>query len=879
MVHVDRRSVWFLALLVLTASAPASVAAQSGGITGVVRDIEGAAVSDITVTATNQTTGARGTAITGPDGRYTISGLAPGTYRLSTTLGSFRGTASDVRVTAGSRTTANLVLGPVRMADLTVTAMLREQELLDVPFSISAPTSDVLRSRGAKDLEAIAANVPGFTVQNLGPGQSQPAMRGASAGQIVRDQPGVKEQVGVYLDDVALSLSLFTPDLDLFDVSRVEVLRGPQGTLFGSGSLAGTVRYITNQPELGVTRFFGETSGSTIDGGGPGGRLKLGVNHAIGSRAAIRIAGYAGRSGGFMDAVHPDLAVDEDMNGTTRAGVRAALRLEPTDQLRITPRLMVQRVEADGWNRIDAYNILANPYTTSRTPVTLGERQLFLAVDEPFADDFLLADLKLVYDFGGAELTSITSHIDRDIVVVRDGGALWASFAGGTMGLPEPVYTLESPNRDVTDSKVWSQELRLSGDEGEVSWVVGAFYSDRRRDFGQSSLAEGFTGMTGIPTEGLRASEDEIFYSDLSYDLTQLGLFGEATVPVTARLSLTGGLRFYRFDEERAQVFDGLVTNPDLGNSIVSVPGDTDADGFAPRLIASYGVSDDVILNAQVSKGFRLGGINDPLNEPACTPEDLATFSGFDSWKHETAWNYELGMKSKLLDGRASLDVSAYTMDIDDLQLIVTAGSCSSRLVFNVPDARSRGLEAELSVTPDEHLDFAVSASFNDAELRSTLTSTAADGTVSVVSGIEEGNRLPSVPDFEAAAAATYRWALTSRIGAFVTGAYRHVGSRITQIDDHAEGFGTVDLESLPNTVGGPLTQSTFSFDPELPAYDLVNLRLGIVRGRWEVALFGNNLTDERALLALDRERGTLARVGYLTNPPRTLGLELRLQY
>src|SRR6185436_15910720 len=138
----------------------------------------------------------------------------------------------------------------------------------EVPFSIAAPSALTLRERGAENIEAIAANVAGFSVQNLGPGQSQVAIRGASAGQIARDQPGVKEQVGAYLDESPISLSLFTPDLDLFDVARVEVLRGPQGTLFGSGSLSGTVRYITNQPELGVRSTFGEVGTSQILGGG-----------------------------------------------------------------------------------------------------------------------------------------------------------------------------------------------------------------------------------------------------------------------------------------------------------------------------------------------------------------------------------------------------------------------------------------------------------------------------------------------------------------------------------------------------------------------------------------------------------------------------------
>ena len=131
---------------------------------------------------------------------------------------------------------------------VTVTAMKREELLKDVPFSIAAPTEEVLRSRGVDNLEGVAANVGGLTVQNLGPGQSQVAIRGISAGKIDRDLPGVKEQVGVYMDESVISLSLFTPDLDLYDLNRVEVLRGPQGTLFGSGSLSGTVRYITTSP-------------------------------------------------------------------------------------------------------------------------------------------------------------------------------------------------------------------------------------------------------------------------------------------------------------------------------------------------------------------------------------------------------------------------------------------------------------------------------------------------------------------------------------------------------------------------------------------------------------------------------------------------------
>ncbi|HEX6537337.1 MAG TPA: TonB-dependent receptor [Gemmatimonadaceae bacterium] len=882
MLRLRTRCTTFVALAVALSSAPAPALAQvtTGRITGVVRDATGAARQGARVTVTNDGTRATRSTITAADGAYAVSGLVPGAYTISVSLVGFRRvTRTDVQV-GGATAAVDFALEPLPLEEVVVTATLREQALTDVPFSIAAPTARQLRERGAEDMEGISANVAGFSVQNLGPGQSQVAIRGASAGQIARDQPGVKEQVGVYLDDSPISLSLFTPDLDLFDVSRVEVLRGPQGTLFGSGSLSGTVRYITNQPELGVRSTFGEFGGSWIDGGDAGGNVKVGTNVPLGDRAAARLGVYYNRLGGYMDAVQPDLGVDRNVNTGTRTGIRGAVLFEPSQRFSITPRFVYQNVRMDGWNRHDAYNILANPYTTSRPAVTLGPHELFTQIPEPFTDNFVLGDVNLRYDFGWAKLTSITSYDYRDILVVRDAGALTSSITGGTIGLPEDVYTLNAPLDDKTNVKVWAQELRLAGGGDRVRWLLGGFFSHNKRAYGQSLIVSGFEAASGIPTRGLRAQRDELFFSDLDYTRKQADAFGETTVSVTDRLDLTGGLRYYHFDEDRTQIFDGIFTNDSTGTALVSVPGSTSADGFAPRFIASYKVTDAITVNAQASRGFRLGGINDPLNVPLCTPQDLVTFGGRSSWKDETAWNYEVGAKTLLGNGLASLNLSAFWMDIRDLQVIVTAGTCSSRLVFNVPKSVSRGLELELTMAPSRFFDFAVTATLENSELRSTLTSTDTAGVVSVVSGIAKGNRLPSVPKVQVAAAATVRRPLRSGLEGFISGTYNHVGSRYTQIDDLAAGFGAVNLESFaPNTIGGPLTASEFDFNPLLPAYDLVNVRLGLTRGGWEAALFVNNLTDEEARLALDRERGTLARVGYLVNQPRTFGVTFGFNY
>jgi len=318
---------------------PAFAQTPNGRITGVIRDSSGTLREGATVRATNTSTGATRSATTRGDGAYTISELAPGTYTVSAALIGFR-RATQANVSVQGDATVNFTLTALPLQAITVTATLREEELSEVPFSIAAPTAKDLRQRGAENIEEIAANVAGFSVQNLGPGQSQVAIRGASAGQIARDQPGVKEQAGVYLDDTPVSLSLFTPDLDLFDVSRVEVLRGPQGTLFGSGSLAGTVRYISNQPELGLRSTFGEVGSSQILGGGFGANVKLGGNLPIGDKAAGRVALYYNQLAGYMDAVQPNFTLKKNVNSGTRTGLRAAVQYAPNSRFSITPRIV-----------------------------------------------------------------------------------------------------------------------------------------------------------------------------------------------------------------------------------------------------------------------------------------------------------------------------------------------------------------------------------------------------------------------------------------------------------------------------------------------------------------------------------------------------------
>ena len=780
---------------------------------------------------------------------------------------------------------AQQVASPRVIEEIIVTARKRTETLQDVPFSIAALTENTMRNRGIRTLEDVALNVAGFTVQNLGPGQSQVAIRGISAGQIVRDQPGVKEQVGVYLDESVISLSLFTPEIDLFDMNRVEVLRGPQGTLFGSGSTSGTVRFITNQPDLENTEIIVEATGGKIDGGDFDGSIKVAVNFPLAEgKAALRIVGYYNEIGGFIDAVQPGGSVNKDVNEGERIGFRAALTFSPSENLKITPRVIYQDIEVSGFNRVDLFNILANPFTTTRPPVTLGERQQFTQLEESFEDEFLLIDTTINYDLEGVALTLIGSYTNRDVLVIRDTTQLLGSITAQPNIFDAPDFAdITAPLLDATEVEVFTFEGRIASNrDGPLQWVLGAFYSDIERLYGQELQAPGYEDFfntvvsPGAPLDFRAtfplAGVDVPFFSTIPYDFEQIAIFGEATFSLNDRLDVTAGLRWFDFTEKRILNFDGLLADQTIG-----LAGKTSSDGFSPRVILSYAASDNLQLNAQIAKGFRLGGINDPLNIPLCSPTDLVTFGGFDKWGDETVWNFEAGAKATIMGGRGTFNVAAFYADINDLQVTLTAGSCSSRIIFNVPKARSIGIEAELFVRPTDQFEFAISASLTDSEFRSTVTSDDGAGNVIVLAAIEKGNRLPTVPKFQLAASGTYTvpqvW---EDMDGFFTVTVQHVGSRFTQAGDADPNFANIDLTVTP--LGAP-SITTFTFDPKMAAYEIGNLRIGVRNERWELAFFINNIWDEVAQLALHQERGNRAAIGFLTNQPRTFGVSLRANF
>jgi len=755
---------------------------------------------------------------------------------------------------------------------LVVTAQKREQRLIDVPFSINAQTEADIERSGSTGIEDLSRNVAGLTVQNLGPGQSQVSVRGVSAGQIVRDQPGVKEQVGVYLDESVISLSLFTPDLDLFDLSRVETLRGPQGTLFGSGSVGGTIRYITNQPTLGRTEGVLEANANLVAGDDFGGYLKGAVNAPLGNTAAIRAVGYYTRYGGFIDAITPT-GVRRDVNRGSRAGGRLAVLFEPAPGIRITPRVVYQQVRADGFNREEVYNLDGNPFTTTRPKVIFKERQQYLLLPEKFKDDTLIADLTASADLGGVQLTSVSSYINRKILVSRDASALTGSVSVD-LGFPTASVTLPSNLRDSTDLDQYSQELRLSSArKGPLQWVFGGFYSEIHRFYRQRLPTPGYDAYTdarfGAGTSAAVANgfpANSPYNSDLPYVIKQKAVFGEATYDF-GPVELTAGGRYYDFNERRSFKSGGLFSNDDNRTDR------TTSNGFTPRVIATYKVSDRWRVNAQASRGFRLGGVNDPLNLPLCSAQDKTIFGGYQTYRDEKLWNYEVGVKGA--EHGIRFNAAAFYNDISNLQVTLDAGSCSSRIVFNVPKAHTQGIEAELSATPAPGLDLSLAGSLIDSKFDSTVTS----GAGAVIGGIRKGNRLPTVPRFQMAASATYTVPVMPAKGmnAVFSASFQHVGSRYTQPDDQEKNPRSF-VSGLP--FGGATGNEVTLVNLKLPSYNLVNLSAGVEwRSGLSITAYVSNLFDVNPLLSFDRERGGRARLGFNVGQPRIIGVTARQRF
>jgi iron complex outermembrane receptor protein len=749
---------------------------------------------------------------------------------------------------------ADAAAGPEQeLQEIVVTAEKRESTVQKTPISITAISGAELQADGLSDMTSVAQQVPGVSFKTSGPGQTEFEMRGLTS------TGGESPTVGFYLDDAVLTPAAMAQngktviDPSLFDLNRVEVLRGPQGTLYGAGSMGGTIKLVTNQPDPHAFAANVEVIGSGTTGGG-------GFNHTenvmvniplVQDVVALRLVGTDKYIDGWIDrkVLSPfpaevdnsnargdvaDAPVAQDFRHSTweqlQAG-RAALLIQPSDRFSITVGVMHQALTQGGPNIIDS------------PPLTETHYQPF-DVAEPFADKFDLYTLTGKYNFDAFQLVSASAYWDRQQNQTQDISEAMQDYIGGFFGPPAswPFQT----NQTVTEAgntwfglgagsiteddytRQFSEELRLaSTGNGPLQWLIGGYYSS----FGATSHVYSYYP---VADDGFDADFGTTNLADnhRKVDIDQYALFGEVSYLLPDSFKVSVGARYYEYHSNSVTSVSGVSANG-TSNPLFGLAQNS---GVTPKVDLAYIPDDNTTLYATVSKGFRPGGPNSPIPVPPCGSAAPTQF-GPDS-----VWNYELGEKLRFLDSRVSINGDIYYEDWTNVQQEV-APSCGFKFTANAGKARVYGAELEVAVVLVPGLVLSQNAGYTNATNSTTLPA----------AGVVAGERLLDVPEVTANTSLSYK----------------------QPVQD-----GMDVIARLTNSYVDSIQDITFTRN-SLPAYDLVGFRAGLETARWSAVLFVDNLTNKMALLsdtgALSANISILNRIA--TNQPRTIGADLNFKF
>ncbi|MCJ8158459.1 TonB-dependent receptor [Sphingomonas sp. LaA6.9] len=637
---------------------------------------------------------------------------------------------------------------------IVVTAQKRTENLQDVPISISVVGGEELKQSGSAQLTDFGPYIAGLQVDSSGtPGQSTVSLRGIAP-------VGPSTTVANYLDDAPVGSSAlyarsaeFTLDLLPYDIERVEVLRGPQGTLYGASSIGGLLKYVTVSPSLSEfsgkagAELFGIRHGSDV---GYAGQAMVNVP-LVADKLGIT-ASYAYRhTPGYIDNVQTGA---RDQNEYDQQGGRVSLLWQASENF--TVRL------SGLWQKIDTENnstIVQDLATGERIGDGMSNNNY---LDEPFRKTLEYYAATLDYDLGFAELTSATTYSRAKTRQVQDAsrlfGVLFPLFGAPDAGLAP--FTLK------LDLEKFTQEIRLTSPTSDrFEWLIGGFYTDE--DSGNEQVVRSLT-FDGTPIAGL----DPLAVAELPSTYQEFAVFGNATYKFSEQFDITGGLRWARNEQKFRQISSGAVlpTANDPGTSSEEVV----TYSVSPR----FHVNEDTMIYARVASGYRPGGPNTTL--PGVVPT-------VDS---DSLVNYELGIKSLLFDRTLSIDVAAFYMDWKDIQLTVDFNGVSG--LANAGTARSQGIEASIMWQPVSGLSLGANGAYTDAQLTSD--------TPPSVGGLD-GDRLPRIPRFAGSLTADYVFDVSDNTTLRLGGGLRHTGSRISTVESNpdsvtAKAYTALDLNA-----------------------------------------------------------------------------------
>jgi outer membrane receptor protein involved in Fe transport len=667
-----------------------------------------------------------------------------------------------------------------------VTAEKRAEPLKDVPMSVSALSEDTLSKLTARSFDDYAAMVPGLSLASFQPGLTRLTLRGQNAG-------GVGSTVAVYLDEspfgsssALLNGSIISGDFDTWDLQRIEVLRGPQGTLYGANSEGGLLKFVTIAPVLGTFSGAAEVTGESIEhGGGEGGDARGVVNLPLGDKVAFRISGFTQYDPGYIDNV---LLGTNEINSGHKYGGRASLLAAPTDDLTIQLTATSQQSRYEGTNVEDI-----NPTTLAPVNGKLTQGRNF---GEPSSFKYENYNALINWNAGPVALVSTTSYsvIHSDIFSDYTNqqiapGVTYGDVLAGALG-PGVGASLDNQ----THLKKFTQEIRLSSTGKNVlDWTVGGYYTDETGELLQhldGVLIPGGASL-GLPT---------LILPELDSTYKEYAGFANLTYNINSQFDIQAGGRYSSNKQNAHESVTGILTAPQDFTTPSS--GNVVTWSLAPR----WHIDENSMLYGRIATGYRPGGPNAlPPAAPPSTPRE---------YQADKTKNYELGFRSTQLDGRLSIDVAAFYVDWTDIQLLEQVNGFG--INGNGGKAKSQGMEWTFQYMPLHGLTFSWTGAYTDAKL--TTDAPAVGG--------HDGDALPYAPKWSTAVDGEYSWAISGDWKAFLGGNWAYVGTRTTDFGSAPSGTAQVDL----------------------PSYNTISVRLGVENPHYNVMLWGKNLSDARGI-------------------------------
>ena len=749
----------------------------------------------------------------------------------------------------------------VRLEEIVVTATRQERLLSTVPISASAFSQKSLDAQGVNQIDDIALITPGVTFQRGNSGSTSIAIRGISS-------DSGASTTGIYIDDTpvqsrVIGFSSTTVFPNVFDLERVEILRGPQGTLFGAGSEGGTVRFITPQPsltnyteytkgELGFTEHGDPSFEAGVAVGGPL------VADAIGFRAS---ASYR-RDGGYVDRVDrfsgDPITKDADWQNTYTA--RVAFAFQPVEHLLITPSFYYQNIYInDSQTYWEYLSDPSNHQFKNGAPVTA-----------PFQGTSYLPALNINYQTDYFTITSNTSFYEQDNQNNRDLSALIPNDLGIAIGPTHPVPgdpTYQDQDLFITSQKAFTQEVRIQSNnlDSRLTWVAGVFYQHELQSSNQyvpdtpaafDALVEAAFGQSTQQVFGMGLYQGKYSYTSFIDSIDkQVAGFGEINFKLIGGLTLTGGLRA----EHSTFAFTNTSNGPFNGGLSV-VNGNESESPLIPKYGISYQLDPANLLYATASKGFRPGGANPAI--PARCDADLAELgytTAPDSFKSDSVWSYEVGSKNRLLDGRLRLETSIFDVKWTGIQQQVILGTgCGLDFVANLGKATSRGFDFQGEFLPADHLTTGLALGYNHAVFDQSILSPPDPVTGVRPVLVRAGNSL-GVNPWTVAVNAQYDFVAFGRNG-------------YVRADDQF-----ASRQSNPTPAEDPGNETYAPGFLPLPQTNLLALRLGTRFGNGvDLSLFVKNVFDSHPLLSRNQTGSNIDTV-YVdrTFRPRTIGITI----